>query len=47
VELKNNTLYVKLTSPVLREELMYGREKIITMINVELGKEVVKSLVLR
>jgi transcription initiation factor IIE alpha subunit len=47
VELKKGTLYVKLSSPVLREELMYGREKIITMINVELGKEVVKSLILR
>ncbi|WP_430400336.1 DUF721 domain-containing protein [Flavobacterium sp.] len=47
VELRKETLYVKLTSAVLREELMFGREKIIKMINQEIGKEVVKTLVLR
>lgn len=47
VELKNNTLYVKLTSSVLREELSYGKEKIIKMINDEMGKELIKYLVLR
>jgi hypothetical protein len=47
VELKKDVLYVKLSSSVLREELMFGRDKIIKMINAEIGKEVVKSLVLR
>ena len=47
VELKNKTLYVKLSSSVLREELSYGKEKIIKMINEEMGKEVVTKLVLR
>jgi len=47
VELRKDTLYVKLTSSVLREELMFGREKIIKLINQEIGKEVVKALVLR
>lgn len=47
VLLKNNTLYVKLSSAVLRNELSYGKDKIIKMINEEMGKEVVKSLVLR
>ncbi|MEQ3661459.1 MAG: DUF721 domain-containing protein [Flavobacterium sp.] len=47
VELRKDTLYVKLTSAVLREELMFGREKIIKLINQEIGKEVVKTLVLR
>lgn len=47
VELRKETLYVKLSSAVLREELMFGREKIIKMINQEIGKEVVKTLVLR
>jgi hypothetical protein len=45
--LKGTTLYVKLTSAVLREELSYGKQKIITMLNDELKKEVVKELVLR
>ena len=47
VLLKNNTLYVKLSSAVLRNELSYGKDKIIKMINEEMGKEVVKSIVLR
>lgn len=47
VVLKGTTLYVKLTSAVLREELSYGKQKIITMLNEELRKEVVKDLVLR
>ena len=47
VVLKNSILYVKLTSSVLRDELAYGKEKIIKMINEEIGEEVVKALVLR
>ncbi|MBC7439843.1 MAG: DUF721 domain-containing protein [Flavobacterium sp.] len=47
VVLKGTTLYVYLTSAVLREELSYGKEKIIKMINEELGKEVIKEVVLR
>lgn len=45
--LRGNTLYVELTSAVLREELSYGKQKIITMINEELRREVVKEVVLR
>ena len=47
VVLKGSTLYVALTSAVLREELSYGKQKIISMINEELGKEVIKEVVLR
>lgn len=47
IMLKNGTLYVQLTSAVLREELSYGRAKIVTMINEELGREVVRDVVLR
>lgn len=46
VELQNKTLVVKLKSSVLREELSYGKEKIIVMINEELGEELVKRLML-
>ena len=47
IELKHETLYVKLSSSVLREELSYGTEKIISMLNESIGKVVIKSLVLR
>lgn len=47
VELRNGTLFVSLSSSVLREELSHGSSKIITMLNEELGKELVKKLVLR
>jgi len=47
IELRNETLFVSLSSSVLREELSHGTSKIISMLNEELGKEVVKKLVLR
>lgn len=47
IQLNNDTLYISLSSSVLREELSYGKEKIIKMMNEELGKELVKKLVFR
>jgi hypothetical protein len=47
IKLHHNTLYVELSSSVLREELSYGKEKIIKMINDSLGKIIIHKLVLR
>lgn len=47
IQLKGNTLYVELTSAVLREELSYGKDKIIKMINDELKRELITAVVLR
>lgn len=47
INFERDTLYIQLSSSVLREELSYGREKIIKMINEELGKELITNLVLR
>lgn len=47
VVLKGNTLYVELTSAVLREELSFGKDKIIKMINDELRRDIVTAVVLR
>ena len=47
ITLKGSALYVELTSAVLRQELSYGKDKIIKMINDELGGEVVKDVILR
>ena len=47
VVLRKTTLYVELSSSVLREELSLGKSKIVAMINEELGRDVVKDVVLR
>lgn len=47
VVLKGSTLYVELTSSVLREELSHGKAKIVKMINEELRREVVTTVILR
>ncbi|MFK8280933.1 DUF721 domain-containing protein [Capnocytophaga cynodegmi] len=44
VKLKGDVLYIQLSSPALCQELGYGKEKIIALINEELGEEVVKKL---
>ncbi len=46
VELNGKTLIVNLKSSVLREELSYGKEKIIKMMNDELGEKLISKLIL-
>ena len=46
VRLQNKMLIIQLTSSVLREELSYGKDKIIKMMNEELGEEVITKLML-
>lgn len=46
VELNGKTLIVNLKSSVLREELSYGKEKIIKMMNEELGEELISKIIL-
>ena len=47
IVLKKNTLYVNLSSSVLRQELSFGKQKIINLLNKELGKTIIKKIVLR
>lgn len=47
IKLKRDTLYVQLSSSVLREELSYGKSKIIKNLNEAVGKDLIKTLVLR
>lgn len=47
VKLHQETLYVELSSSVLREELSYGKDKIINMLNEALGKNLITKLILR
>ena len=46
IELQKKNLVIRLTSSVLREELGYGKEKIIKMINEEVGDKVISKLLL-
>lgn len=47
VYLQNNRLFVSFSSSVLREELSYGKEKIIRMLNEDLGKELIRELIFK
>ena len=47
VVLKNKTLYVNISSSVLRQELSYGKQKIVELLNKEIGSEVITKVVLR
>lgn len=47
IKLDKTTLYIQLSSSVLREELSYGKVKIIDLLNEAMGKELVTKLVLK
>lgn len=44
IQLQGETLVVQLNSSVLREELVYGKEKIIMMLNEALGETMIKKI---
>lgn len=46
INLKGETLIVHLNSSVLREELSYGKEKIIRILNEALGENLIKKIIL-
>ena len=45
LHIKNKTLYIKLDSPALKNELMYSKSKIISDLNNEAGIEVIEDAV--
>ncbi len=47
VSFRGTTLFVNLTSAPLREELSYGKDKILRHLNETLGAEIIYKLVLR
>ena len=46
VNLRNKTLYIKLSSPALKQELSYGKEKLMDLINKKFDEEIVQKIVL-
>lgn len=47
VNFRGSTLFVNLNSAALREELSYGKDKILRHLNETLGAEIITKLVLR
>lgn len=47
LKLDKDVLYVQLSSSVLREELSYGKEKIVHMLNESLGRDLIRKIVFR
>jgi predicted nucleic acid-binding Zn ribbon protein len=46
IRMKDNVLYVTIESASLRAELQFGREKIKTIMNEEIGEEYIKEVVI-
>tara|TARA_B100001287_G_scaffold264619_1_gene256665 strand:- start:10017 stop:10298 length:282 start_codon:yes stop_codon:yes gene_type:complete len=46
ISLKNKTLFIKLNSPALKQELSYGKEKIINLINERFEENIVQKIIL-
>lgn len=45
LKIKNKVLYVKMTSAPLKQELSYGKQKIVSMLNEHVGQEVITDVV--
>jgi len=45
LNIKNKVLYVKMSSAPLKQELSYGKQKIVTMLNEHVGHEVIVDVV--
>ena len=45
--IKNQILYVHLTSSVLRQELMMGREMLVRSLNEQVGAQVIVNIIFR
>jgi hypothetical protein len=47
IKLRRNKLYITIESASLRQELSYGKEKIIKIINDELGEDYIEDVIIR
>lgn len=47
IRLEDTTLFVRLKSSVFREELSYGKQKIINMLNEQVGRDIITKIILR
>lgn len=47
IRFERETLFVNLSSSVFREELSYGKDKILERLNESLGRSVIKKIIFR
>lgn len=45
--IKNQTLYVHLSSSIIRQELMMGRELLVRNLNAKVGAQVIANIIFR
>ncbi len=46
VTLRRNILYIKMTSASLKQELLYSKDKILMMMNTEIGEDFISQVIL-
>ena len=47
IRLKNNRLFLRIESAPLRQEISYGKEKLIAVLNKELGEDYITEIIIR
>ena len=47
IYVKGDILYIKVSNPILKQEIIYSRQKVINLINEELEKDLIKKIVLK
>ena len=47
IYVKGEVLYIKVSNPILKQEILYSKQKVINLINKELEKDLIKKIVLK
>lgn len=47
IYVKGNILFINVSNPILKQEILYSKQKVIDLINEDLGKELIKKIVLK
>ena len=47
IYVKGEVLYIKVSNPILKQEILYSKQKVINLINRELEKDLIKKIVLK
>ena len=47
IYVKGEVLHIKVSNPILKQEILYSKQKVINLINEELEKDLIKKIVLK